>query len=367
MLFLFVSCPNAKEIYVFNKYPTASTSSEKFPRAKYYSIQAAINACRPGDTVIISGGVYNENVTMMHFGNPNKWTNIRAEEGKDVIINGGSQDAAAFLVAHSQYIAIDGLHFTNAQKHGLAFIGSNNLTATNCRASYNKLEGFLSYNSSKTDFKNCIGHDNIGDSFNYHKAKDSIITDCFQYRGGNGLSIERGSENILVEDNIFYDNWVDGILVYADCKNITIKNNIIYSIHFKNPLDNGQGHCIKITHKNENVIVENNKCAKCAAAFSYEIAENKSVIYSNNLLEGIGRRIPVTPVYSWKGDVLYKGLGDYPKFFDCTWYNLKDIEKYGWGKNNLYDNNLIIELENKIKQLKNSGVIFEQNENITNQ
>ncbi|NCU32055.1 MAG: hypothetical protein EOM23_03750, partial [Candidatus Moranbacteria bacterium] len=287
----------------------------------FYTIQSAIDVMRSGDTVDIEAGEYLENVVIRDFGEFEKWSVIRSVGAGAVIINGSSDDQPAFYVENSQYLIIEGLHFTKAPKYGLAFFDSHHIIAKNCRSSFNVWEGFLSKNSSYTDFIDCVGHDNIHDSFNFNNARHSKMTGCLQYNGGNGLSIERGSENILVENNFFYDNWTDGILVYRDCADITIRGNTIYKVTFKNPHDNGQGHCMKITHRNRNVTVSNNQFANCAAAFSYEIADNTNVRYFDNEMINIGRRIPYHPRYSGVGDVLFKGPGDYADFIGCAWYN----------------------------------------------
>ena len=352
----------AENIYVCQR------EGEDIPREEqtqncFYSIQEALNSASPGDTIRISRGTYYENLTLENFGAEGLWTTIKAKESGAVIVDGSRSDAAALVVKNSRYLRVDGLQFRNAGRYGLAFFDSAYGVAQNCRASNNSWEGFLAFHSAHIDFINCVGNDNHGDSFNYNNAADSLMKGCIQFRGGNGLSVEQGSRNIKVEQNIFHDNWADGILVYTGCENIEIQNNIIYLVHDRDPKDNGQGHCIKVTHGNKNVRISENQAGKCTGAFVYDIAGNTQIRYENNVLAEIGARIPAIPRKSWEGDVLFKGPGDYPEFFKCGWFNAQDIQAKGWGFGNRLDESLIMVLDRKIRELKAQEVNIGKNEN----
>jgi len=317
-----------------------------------HTIQEAVAAARPGDTILIGAGVYVENVLLENTGATGAWTTVRNMDGASVIIDGSRQDTAAFTIKNSKYIRVQGLEFRNARRYGIVGLDSEYITITDCLAYANQWEGFLCLNSSHCDILNSTGHDNVGDSFNYNNSRDSRMAGCVQYNGGNGLSVERGSKNIIVENNVFYRNWADGILVYIDCRNVLLKHNLIYDVHVKDRLDNGQGHGIKITHGNSNVTVEGNTFAQCRSAWVYEIANNGGdIIYKNNTLAAIAARMPQEPRKAWGEEVVFKGPGDYPGFKACRWYTVKEIEQHGWGSGNVQVDLKSLGLDEKIKGL----------------
>ncbi|MFA5163960.1 MAG: right-handed parallel beta-helix repeat-containing protein [Candidatus Omnitrophota bacterium] len=370
ILFILLSSSNinchAREIYVSKAINLFDVNDGG--KVVFNTIQEAVERARPGDIVTIREGVYYENVSMKTSGNEDDRITVKSHKDEKVIINGSLKNEPAFKIENAKYIVIDGLEFIEAKKYGIVALNSSYVRITNCMAYDNQWEGFLGLHASNVEFIACIGHDNICDSFNFNDCKDSIMRDCIQYNGGNGLSIERQSKNIIVEKCLFYNNWADAILVYKESESILLKDNIIYDCHYKDPLDNGQGHGMKITHGNNNVMVINNKIAKCTAAAIYEIADNgPNIIYDGNIFSEIGARIPKVPKKAWKDDIIYKGSGDYPKFIGCAWYNLKEIEKNCWGKGNRYDDSEIIKIENKIKELKSRGIIADkEDENPSN-
>jgi len=303
---------------------------------------------------VIGGGIYTENLSFKDFGRPKVWTTIKNREGERVVVDGKTKDAPALLIEGSQYIRVEGLDMTNAQRHGLSILKSRHVKVIGCRSYENKWGGFLCLDASHCDWVRCVAHDNVSDSFNYNHARDSRMRQCVQYNGGNGLTVEQKSENILIDHNVFYKNWTDGILVCTQSKNVLLKENLIYDVYYKNKHDNGQGHGIKIAYGNDNVVVEGNIIAKCKSAFAYEIAGNGDrILYRNNIMAGIEARMPQLPQKAWDDEVLYKGKGDYPGFQDCGWYTLRDIEKNGWGSGNVYKDLGELRLEDKIEGLIN--------------
>lgn len=155
----------------------------------YSTIQLAIDAAKPDDTILVSSGVYYENIIL------NKSLTLIGENRLDTIIDGGMGDCAITVTADRVFIdgfMINGSHIgiqltsssqsiisdnviTQSGEHGIFFSGSHN----------NKI------------LKNSI---------------INIIHHYYDLIWGNGIVLMNSNNNI-VEENVI-ENCVDDVVIY---------------------------------------------------------------------------------------------------------------------------------------------------------
>ncbi len=98
---------------------------------------------------------------------------------------------------------------------------TTNLSITNCVSHGNGLDGFTLDFQIGAHLSNDVAYNNDRHGFNIvTSSHDDVLTDCTAYNnGGDGIIVQRGSDNIPVPDNItikggsFYDNGNDGIQI----------------------------------------------------------------------------------------------------------------------------------------------------------
>ncbi len=108
---------------------------------QYTSIQAAINASSPGDTVLIYPGRYLENITIIQKSNISVMS-LEASSGnpmyiESTIIDGQAISGGMWIRQNSQNIKIRGFSITNC-KTGLSVSENSMATITNCNIYGNK-------------------------------------------------------------------------------------------------------------------------------------------------------------------------------------------------------------------------------------
>lgn len=99
--------------YVFTSNTEAATL-EVGSGKTYSTIQSAVNAAQPGDTVLVYAGTYREQVTTARDGSVGNYITIKAAESGVVVDAEGSRDG--FLLNRHDYIIIDGFNIINAYR-----------------------------------------------------------------------------------------------------------------------------------------------------------------------------------------------------------------------------------------------------------
>jgi len=91
----------------------------------FSSIQAAVDAARPGDTIYVKAGTYNERVTISSSGNAvDGYITLRNYPGDKPILDGtGLGNGTMIQGTHISYIKIQGFHIKNHTGAGIVFYG----------------------------------------------------------------------------------------------------------------------------------------------------------------------------------------------------------------------------------------------------
>ncbi|MGH9745624.1 MAG: right-handed parallel beta-helix repeat-containing protein [Candidatus Acidiferrales bacterium] len=177
------------------------------PKAKFTSIQAAVDAANPGDTIRVCAGIYAEQVTV------SKALSIRGDNGaivipSNVVANGsdipsGTPVAAVILVNDASSVEIE----------GLIVDGSNN-GISGCAPDF---KGILYQNSSGVVHHNAVRHIRLSPS----------LPGC---QSGEAIEVESASganSAVVVHDNSVWDYQKNGITANETGTQATIDSNTV--------------------------------------------------------------------------------------------------------------------------------------------
>ncbi len=119
-------------LWVDVNHPNATTSGPGTADAPYDSIESAVNAARPGDTVIVKSGVYRRHhpsvnrravLTQNVHGTAEFPITIKADAGADVVVTGefpgGNLGSTGWEIIDSSYLHIIGIKFDHLTGPGL--------------------------------------------------------------------------------------------------------------------------------------------------------------------------------------------------------------------------------------------------------
>lgn len=301
----FIVAPNsafATTYYVAKNGSDLNPGTEVEP---WRTIQKAAQTLKPGDTVLIRQGVYEEKVTPARSGTKDNYITYRNHDSEAVVIDAqnGVRDVC-IRVDGKQYLQFIGLRLTGASRTSGLSAGfhasdpSENLLLENITADNNRF-GILLHGKnapvSRVTIRNCIAKGNAGHGiFLYGRSSDIVVgpnnhvfsNSGEQYTFGIEIGTEYpgnqlgGTRNIVVFDNEIDHNGMQGIRTW-NAVNVLVKNN--YSHH------NGATG-IQIEDGSENIVIENNRCEYNAQTYEYEsgiwIHATKNAVVSRNFLRG---------------------------------------------------------------------------------
>ena len=237
---LFINCASAATLTVG-------------PAKTYSTINSAVIAAVPGDTIIVKPGIYFENVLIS---TPD--LTIRSESGNpdDTVVQAAFPGAPVFTVSIFNVI-IDGFKISNGQ-YGVLLSSAINCTVSNCVATGNTGAGFNIYTSTDCTLVDNVAISNAG--YGIHlasgdysnitrntvshntdhgiimaEARHTILDSNTFYANGNpssygaGISHQRSNNSLLVSNNVSGNYY--GIQVDKSY------NNIIYNNYFKNSIN----------------------------------------------------------------------------------------------------------------------------------
>ena len=228
ILFLcaFISSASASTLYVPDDYTT---------------IQAAVDAAKAGDTIIVREGIYTENV------NINKKLKLK---GINYPIVKGVNTDAVFTIdgAGSVGSVIDGFNITNGAE-GISLKRCTNSTIINNNCSYNKEEGIeISFGNNNIIKNNNCFNNYVGIKL-YGSSNNDIANNNFSYNEiGICLQAQGGNYNTIINNKCCYNKeWgiyistSDNILINNDISNtkcglylVDCSNNLFYLNNFVN-------------------------------------------------------------------------------------------------------------------------------------
>ncbi len=202
----------------------------------YPTIQAAVDAAKPGDLVLIERGIYRESVDV---GTPG--LTIRGVDRNEVVIDGEFERANGIQVLFTDGVAVENLTTMNHTLNGVFWSGVRGYRASYVTAINNGDYGIYSFDSGDGLFEHSYASGSPDASYYIGQCNpcDAVITDSVGEHSGLGYSGSNASTDLYIVDNVFrYNgtgaapNSLDGELL-PPAENVVVAGNLIY--------DNGYG------------------------------------------------------------------------------------------------------------------------------
>jgi parallel beta-helix repeat protein len=301
-IFLFPGSVSGKTYYVSKNGNDRNPGTAGSP---WLTIQKAADTLRPGDTVLIRQGDYQEKVTPARSGTEGNYITYSNYPSEDVVID--AQDGkrnACIRVDRRKFLRFIGLRLTGASgASGLragfhASDESGNLLLEKITADNNRF-GILLHGKyapvSHVIIRNCTANGNTGHGiFLYRKVYDTTIgpqNHVFSNAGEKyafGIEIGtdypgnqiNGARDITVYENEIDHNGMQGIRTW-NAMNVLIRKN---HCHYNGATG------IQIEDGSENIIVENNLCEYNAQTYEYEtgiwIDSTRNAVVTGNYIRG---------------------------------------------------------------------------------
>ncbi len=319
-------CP---PLYARTLYVSPSGDDNSLPRhgAFYKSLAAAVHYLEPGDTLYVSNGNYTGGVVIGIRARQDAPVVIRGES-LDAVIDGSGRERDALIVQNAAWVRIERLTARNARRAGCTVRFSSNITISGCRFADNEVWGIFTSFADDIRFENneCRGskrqhgiyHSNSGDNFviRGNRVHDNSgngihLNGDPEIHGGDGI-LNRGLvegnvvwnngraggaginmthvQDVIVRNNLIYNNLAAGITVYQDAgsfgqgsKNVLITGNTVF-------FRKDEGRCgVNVQTTSEKVAIVGNIFVSGGRRGNIQInARNLGSVFSDcNLLWGV--------------------------------------------------------------------------------
>ncbi len=232
--------------------------------ANYSTIQAAVTAALPGDTIAVNSGLYRENV--MIFTNNITLTGVNTGSGMPVV-DGGAHGTIAIYIAGNN-VTVQGFNVTNSTQ-GIGAFSEDILIYGNI-ANNNSYAGIYLWSTTSNDtVKANIANNNnqygifsgrgsgnkiIGNTANNNTydgiylgsnspgdgVRNNVTGNTALYNMGNGIELYGNTYSIVSGNTIKYNAW-NGIVLGLGNNNTITNNTAVYNnagIIFGNWYDN---------------------------------------------------------------------------------------------------------------------------------
>jgi hypothetical protein len=188
----------------------------------YTTIQAAVNAALPADTIVVHPGVYYENV-VVNGNAPDFKFNITIQGGKVVVISGRLSVQATL----PEQAVVDARPvFDTCTGPGFNIDAANNISIKSLTVRHACSDGFSADNiystGSYTFIDKVYSLNSSGDGVNIDGDHATIQNSVFFGNNGDGVDV---TGYALIQNNSIWNNYYDG--VYVNGPNSTVTRNDI--------------------------------------------------------------------------------------------------------------------------------------------
>ncbi|HEY3176039.1 MAG TPA: right-handed parallel beta-helix repeat-containing protein [Candidatus Polarisedimenticolia bacterium] len=267
-----------RTLYVSTSGNDANAGTQAAP---YRTIGFATRALTKGDTLLVRGGIYNENVYIYAnggyaSGEPNNPITVKAYTGETPVIRAVASGTRTSLTVEGPSSRIsdwvfDGLTIGGiSATTGILISGAKSITVKNCRfentVTVNTLGMVIAFSSEDIRVTGCIFDQPLFDQIELGAARHVEIrnNEFTKFNSRHCIHAHGGSaNNIIIADNYFHDGYpFEGtIFLYLGTQGSRIVNNVFATVGRRDPndpnTDSGQAYGLLIVRGGE-MMVENN-------------------------------------------------------------------------------------------------------------
>jgi len=237
-------------ILVFSAFATipiaTATPDVIYVPDNFTTIQAAVSAADPGDTIIVRDGVYNENVGV------NKHLTIKSQNGSASTIVKGAPGSRVFVIT-ADHVNISGFTVKSSTISGMK--SGIDINANYCNISNNIVLNsyqwgiYVGYSKNNNTIMNNKVSNWLGIGiFLYLHSENNVITNNHVLNTDEGLYLWDSNNNKITNNYIL--NTDKGIYLRGGSSNNKITDNTVS--------DSGYGILLGYSNSNNNVITNNN-------------------------------------------------------------------------------------------------------------
>jgi parallel beta-helix repeat protein len=257
----------------------------------YLTIQEAIDAANPRDTIFVRARTYYENLAV------NKTVFLIGENRRNTVIDGNVTGTVVNVTANN--VVINGFTIRNSgtYEYGVYIYGCSNANIQNSTIANNGYGIYLMESSNNTIFENSILANLYGISFHDFSTNNTISRNVIM-GNGEGIYLDSSNNNTICKNHIT-NNYGNGIRVESSKNNTICENNIasngitlyyigcgIYlgaahnnTVSRNNIADNGKG--LYLSSSDGNRITKNN-ITNNWSSYGLEISSGSSNIICHN-------------------------------------------------------------------------------------
>jgi len=188
----------------------------------YPTIQAAVSAAGPGDTISVRNGVYTGNI------NISKSLTLQGEDRETTIIDGSESENVVHITA--SHVTVGGFTVRNG-KNGIEIksrLPIHHVILKEMIVTLNTESGIYSRNSGGYHvIEDCIISHNGSFGLDVHQFSKSFIRNCEVFANAVGI-LAGWSWYIIIEGNKVHHNRVSGIAIDS-CYYSTAERNLVYA------------------------------------------------------------------------------------------------------------------------------------------
>ncbi|MFQ5736513.1 MAG: nitrous oxide reductase family maturation protein NosD [Thermodesulfobacteriota bacterium] len=216
--------------------------------AAFASIQAAIEAASPNDTIIVEEGVYTENLVI---GRP--VTILSAKGPAATVVSAARSGEATIKISGTSDVSLSGFTANGSGVAGILLTDVHGAVLTNNRAVEN-LYGIAVYDSTGVRMSENIANRNTSYGVYLYRSNDNIIeNNDANANKDKGFFISYSDNNRIMNNNANQNTW-DGMTFWSSHGNV-IKNNVTLRNTFGLVMSESSGNSIDDNTTLPNVVL----------------------------------------------------------------------------------------------------------------
>lgn len=330
--------------------PSGNDTNTGTETAPFKTFVKAVTMLQAGDTLYVFGGTYTQRLSVSKSGTDAARISIQPVSGQTPIIDLQNAMDNGILITGS-YVNVSGIEVKNSTQYcvnlGGTYIRASGLLIHDCK-------GMGAYMDGK--------HIEFVGNTVHHTAAENKDANGLPYKTsgyGSGIKVKVGGDNILIADNLTYNNYGEGIAVTRGT-NVIVRNNTAYNNYTAN---------IYVDNSHD-VLVEKN-ISWCTLNSGFERGGNPATAYAlgEEFYDGWGAQLARVTIKnniasgcykslaSWNADVPGGGLDTITVVNNTFWNSTSTALSLAYDatkqRNTVIANNIIHQASGKLAWITN--------------